>query len=278
MISWHRLFGLFLTDFFDGSPFDVELEKDLSLQQQLLDVIVVRKKPGEVEKRLPDGFEDMADHNLITFKSHAQSLDPWSIEELIGHYVTYRKLISPADKLRPSGSFRLFAVSARFPAGLSRKVRLIKQQPGVYETDTGLKPVRIVVASRLPKAEHNAILHLFSGNPDVVEFGADHFEHTQPNVSGLVNELFEHYELEGVNMPYTMEYFQRDYVRSRLDRLTPQERLEGLAQEERVAGLAPEDRVAGMSPEQLERLVEFLKQRRRESAQEPTPDDPDTAD
>jgi hypothetical protein len=27
-MNWHRLFGQLLTDFFAGSPFDVELEKD----------------------------------------------------------------------------------------------------------------------------------------------------------------------------------------------------------------------------------------------------------
>jgi hypothetical protein len=28
--DWHRLFGLLLTDFFSGSPFEVEIERDLS--------------------------------------------------------------------------------------------------------------------------------------------------------------------------------------------------------------------------------------------------------
>jgi hypothetical protein len=32
--DWHRLFGLLLTDFFTGSPFTVEVERDLSQQQQ----------------------------------------------------------------------------------------------------------------------------------------------------------------------------------------------------------------------------------------------------
>jgi hypothetical protein len=43
---WHRLFGLSLVDFFRGMPVSVELEKDLSLKQQLLDV-VLRKLPPE---------------------------------------------------------------------------------------------------------------------------------------------------------------------------------------------------------------------------------------
>jgi hypothetical protein len=42
----HRLFGLLLTDFFSGSPFVVEVERDLSVQQQLLDVVIVRRAGG----------------------------------------------------------------------------------------------------------------------------------------------------------------------------------------------------------------------------------------
>ena len=40
--DWHRLFGLLLTDFFTSSPFRVDVERDLSVQQQLLDVVIVR--------------------------------------------------------------------------------------------------------------------------------------------------------------------------------------------------------------------------------------------
>jgi hypothetical protein len=31
-VDWHRRFGLVLADFFAGSPFVVELEKELSLK------------------------------------------------------------------------------------------------------------------------------------------------------------------------------------------------------------------------------------------------------
>jgi hypothetical protein len=44
--DWHRLFGLLLTDFFTDSPFAVEVECDLSVQQQLLDVLIVRRSRG----------------------------------------------------------------------------------------------------------------------------------------------------------------------------------------------------------------------------------------
>src|SRR5215203_4697410 len=114
--DWHRLFGLLLTDYFTGLPFVVEVERDLSEQQQFLDVVIVRRGRGRINIRLPDGLQDLAEHNLITFKSHHEALDSWAMKELIGHYVAYRKLVSATpSKLLPEDRFRLYAVSARFP-------------------------------------------------------------------------------------------------------------------------------------------------------------------
>src|SRR5581483_5051088 len=95
---WHRLFGLSLIDFFRGMPVEVELEKDLSLKQQLLDVVVIRKGSEALSRRLPDGFEDLAAHNLVTFKSYQEALDGCTLNELVGHYVNYRKQASPSMK------------------------------------------------------------------------------------------------------------------------------------------------------------------------------------
>src|SRR5688572_20373320 len=112
-MEWHRLFGLMLTDFFTGSPFEVELEKDLSLRKQLLDVVVLRRKPGTFSGRLPDGLVPLANHNLITFKSHHEALDDWCLKELTGHYVNYRKQISPFPAtLVLESEIRLFGVCA----------------------------------------------------------------------------------------------------------------------------------------------------------------------
>src|SRR5439155_9438662 len=94
--DWHRLFGLLLTDFFSGSPFAVEVERDLSVQQQLLDVVIVRRGRGRFAGRLPDGLEGFRTHNLMTFKSHHETLDGWAMKELVCSDVAYRKLVSPA--------------------------------------------------------------------------------------------------------------------------------------------------------------------------------------
>ena len=122
--DWHRLFGLLLTDFFTGSPFTVEVERDLSQQQQLLDVVILRRGRGRFAGRLPDGLDGLAAHNLITFKSHHEALDAWAMKELVGHYVAYRKLVSPSpSELLPEDRFRLYAVCARFPHNLSGRCR-----------------------------------------------------------------------------------------------------------------------------------------------------------
>ena len=62
--DWHRLFGLLLTDFFTGLPFVVEVERDLSEQQQFLDVVIVRRGRGQTDIRLPDGLDKLAEHNI----------------------------------------------------------------------------------------------------------------------------------------------------------------------------------------------------------------------
>ena len=60
--DWHRLFGLLLMDFFTGSPFTVDIERDLSVQQQFLDVVILRRGDGQFEGRLPDGLDELALH------------------------------------------------------------------------------------------------------------------------------------------------------------------------------------------------------------------------
>jgi hypothetical protein len=130
--DWHRLFGLLLADLFRGSPFVVEVERDLSVQQQLLDMVIVRHARGRFSGRLPDGLEGLRPHNLITFKSHREALDGWAMKELVGHYVAYRKLVSraPSDLLAED-QFGLYAVTARSPRSLAGQVPSQRVQAGV---------------------------------------------------------------------------------------------------------------------------------------------------
>jgi predicted Fe-S protein YdhL (DUF1289 family) len=235
--DWHRLFGLLLTDFFTGLPFTVEVERDLSAQQQLLDVVIVRRGRGRVTIRLPDGLDTLAAHNLITFKSHREALDAWAIKELIGHSVAYRKLVSPSPSdLLPEEHFRLYAVCARFPSILSAQVPWQERQAGVYDCQWGTDTVRVIVAGQLSQEPQNAPLHLFSASPELLGFGRSAYQRRSANTSGLLVELFERFNAEGFAMSYTMEDFQRDFTRKHFARLTPEERrqvLQSLPLEER---------------------------------------------
>ncbi len=130
----HRLFGLSWIDFFQGTPITVETELDLSLKQQFIDLVLIRKGPGLLPRPLPDGFEDLAGHNLLTFKSHQEALDPWALWELVGHFVNYRKQASPSlHDLLPEADFRLFAGCARYPNNLAQQIGLTALRAGVYE-------------------------------------------------------------------------------------------------------------------------------------------------
>src|SRR5437667_1794904 len=161
-MDWHRLFGLTLMDFFTGSPFIVELEKDLALKKQLLDVVVLRRGPGPFAGELPDGLDNLAPHNLITFKSHHEALDDWTLKELTGHYVNYRKQCTPRDQpLLPEAEFRLYAVCSRYPQNLADRLLLEVLQSGVYSCERGSDQIRIIVAGQVPDEPHNALLHLF---------------------------------------------------------------------------------------------------------------------
>jgi hypothetical protein len=251
--DWHRLFGLLLMDFFAGSPFNVELERDLSVQQQFLDVVILRRRRGRFAGRLPDGLDGLVQHNLLTFKSLREALDAWAMRELIAHYVAYRKLVSPSrSELLPEGHFRLYALSARFPQQLSAHGEWHARQPGVYDCLWGADTVRVIVAGELTQEPHNAPLHLFSASSNLVAFGQRTYQRRSEDTSLLLRQLFQRAQAEGLLMSYTMEDFRRDYVKEHFPQLTPEE------QDEVLKRLPLERRLAGLSPEQILDYLERL--------------------
>ena len=91
----------------------------------------------------------------------------------------------------------------------------------------------------------------------------------QPEISTLVQQLFENYRKENIAMPYTIQDYQRDYVREHLDLLPPEEVLQRYTPEEvlrryspadRLKNLSPEDRLKGLSPEEIQKALENLRQ------------------
>jgi hypothetical protein len=270
MIDWHRLFGLTLKDFFTNSPFEVELEKDLSFKRQMLDVVILRKKDGEVKEELPDGLDNLADHNLLSYKSLREPFDDWVLKELTGHYVNYRKQVSPSfDKLLPEEKFRLYGISTRFPKKLSAQTELEQVSPGVYDVIRGTDNIRIIVLSEIPEKENNAIWHLFSGIFEKVKFAVGQYKANNSDMSTVIYQLFEKYNLEGViNMPYTMEDFRKAFVKEHLgvlspdeilERFSPEDRLKGISPEEVLKRYTPEDRLKGISPEEIKAYLKLIQ-------------------
>ncbi|MEZ4524358.1 MAG: hypothetical protein R2941_00355 [Desulfobacterales bacterium] len=91
---------------------------------------------------LPEGLENLTVWNLMTCKSHQESLDGWTIEELIGHYADCRKQISPSfDNLLSEEDFRLYAVSTRYPEKLAQKIEFVTVCPGGYDLKWGIRGI-----------------------------------------------------------------------------------------------------------------------------------------
>ncbi len=263
-MEWHRLFGLALTDYFTDSSYRVELEKDLSLKQQLLDVVIIEQEANGQMPEVPDGLENLTRHNLMTYKSLRQPLDGWALDEFVGHYVNYRKQISVSlEKLLPVEDINLYAVSTREPEKLAREISLLQLKEGVYEVATFSKQVRIIVLSQVPKLPRNAIWHLYSGITENVRFGASNYQWRQKDHSGIINELYKYYQVENVAMPYTWDDYYRQITKEHLDLLPTEERLKGLRAEERLKGLRVEERLKGLRPEEIEAYLKKLRQRKR---------------
>ena len=259
-INWHRLFGLLLMDYLSDRGFSVELEKDLLLKRQFLDVVIIKQEDKEANLLgICDGFDNLAGHNLLSYKSKKEALNFWAIEKLIGHYVNYRKVIG---RRKVKGEdIRLYAVSTRYPVRLLSGVSTKKVVGGVYEIQILSRMIRIIVLSRLPLAQRNAVLAFFSFDPESVRFALANYKWHMDDGSTVINQLLEKYSLEGIAMPYTMEQFQKDYIKSHIGVLNPEEVLSKFKAEERLKGLKAEERLKGLKAEEIEFYLKKLKKR-----------------
>ncbi len=176
----------------------------MSIKQQLLDIVIVRRRRGHTTPILPDGFGPLADHNLVTYKSLHEPLDGWALKELVGHSVNYRKQTSPSlDQLLPEESFRMFAIATRFPEKLAGKIPLQPQGPGVYDVAWGTDTIRLLVLNQIPAADRNTILNLFSAEAKRIVAGVNRFRSDPHVLSSVVEELLKKYHGDP-DMPQTL--------------------------------------------------------------------------
>ena len=251
----HRLFGLSWIDFFEGTGIEVRPEMDLSVKQQYVDLVVKRKGSEPMPRPLPDGFENLVAHNLVTFKSHQEALDPWALWELVCHFVNYRKQSSPSmQNLLPLTDYRLFAVSARFPQNLVQEVEMVNVRPGVYDIRGLALQIRLIVLNQLPQEEHNAMLLLFSAKEELLRYGREHYRPHSRETSSLLYKLFKAYS-EEPNMPDQLNEFVRETIDELLKTLPAEERLKGLPAEELRKRLSPEERLEGLPAEELRKRL-----------------------
>jgi len=203
----------------------VELEKDLSLKKQMLDVVIIEKKEGQMPDELSDGLENMAKHNLLSYKSFREPFDDWSADELIGYFVNYRKQVSESlKKLLPKEDFRLYAVCTRFPGKLSKLVTLMPVAEGVYDFRWGIRDIRLIVTSRITKKKRNAMWLMFSAVADSVGYGVSHYSGKMDEMSSAIERLLTGYGTERIiAMTYTIEDFREEMKQRALKFLTPEE-------------------------------------------------------
>jgi hypothetical protein len=179
--------------------------------------------------------------------------------------VAYRKLVSPSpSRLLPDDQFGLYAVAARFPHNLAGQVPWQGVQAGVYDCRWGTDTIRVIVAGELPRELHNAPQHLFSASPELVAFGGGAYRRRSEQTSRLLGQLFERLRGEGFAVSFTMEDFNRQYVKQHFRKLTPAERreaLESLAPDERrevLRSLPVAELLTLLSAEQVQQLREQL--------------------
>jgi hypothetical protein len=286
LTDWHHLAGITLTDLFTGTFYDVTIEEDLSKKKQLLDILIIRRKRGKPPEELPDGFEDLADYNLVSYKSVHEAFDDWSADELVGHFVNFRKQTSPAlNSLLPKDKFRLYAVCTRYPRKLAEHEKFEPVKEGIYDVRWGgRRKIRLIVTSRVAKEKRNAVWLMFSAAEDKVRYGVANYKGRLNEMSSTVSQMLAKYRAEGIiDMPYTLEDYRNEVKQNVLNSMTgdeilselvkkasPEKILETFPLDELLKKASPEDllnslKLKGVSPEEIEAYLKKKKTRRKKS-------------
>jgi len=139
-------------------------------------------------------------------------MDGYAIDELIEHYVNYRKLISPAGKrLIPEHDLGLFAVTVRYPRGIARQITLFPSgRPGVFGIESGARQIRLIVLGRIVVEPRNAPWQLLSLDPDRVIGALQLYRRRGDEVGALLYPVFRAYLSQRMDMAYTIEQFLRE--------------------------------------------------------------------
>ncbi|RME48719.1 MAG: hypothetical protein D6795_12525 [Deltaproteobacteria bacterium] len=134
---------------------------------------------------------------------------------------------------------------------MSKEIELSEIQAGVYGLSAWPRPpMRLIVLSEIPPAEHNLLWNLYSGVPEKVGFALERYGEGLAGMSTLLDELLASYGQKGRFMAYTIDDFRKDYLKKHLRELSPEEIMEVLSAEELLKDLPPEERLKGLPPEE----------------------------
>ncbi len=192
--NWHRLFSLMFGTIFETLGFETIAEYDVSRKSQLVDVVVVRRQTLSKTKDLPstyyEGFEDLNDHNLLSFKSFHEVFNEEALEEFYGHYSNYKKVTGMTrDKIN------LYVVTYHYPEKLFTKFNdsnllcCVKKNK-IFDLKI-LKKVRFIIT----KGSIHPVLGLFSNDIKQIKDSMDELIQDKwliYQVSAYVDKLYEH--------------------------------------------------------------------------------------
>jgi hypothetical protein len=233
--DWHRVFGVTLADVVTGLPFRVVQELELSRMKQRLDVAIIYLTEEQVVEHswpdLPDGLTDLAEHNLVTYKSLRESLTCGSMWELVSHAVIYGKHEWKKGweaVVQDHTKTKLIAVTTHRPDWLRPGDNPSQREltEGVFEIEFLKLIIRVIVPREVTQTARNALWHLLSGDPELVRYGMEHYQARDAGLYNILNDLRETYEMEGLEMPYTKEDYKREFAKELFRKISPNERYE----------------------------------------------------
>ena len=149
----------------------------------------------------------------------------------------------------------MYTVRTRFPRKLTVAKSFKNDRDGIFEVLWGSQNIRIIVLSQVPPEKRNALWELFSAVPEKVRYGAGQYRMRQPDGSTMFYQLYQQYQVEGIDMPYTWEDFQKDFKKEFLKGLTAEDLLKNFSKEDLLKNFSKEDLLKALFAE--ERLNEL---------------------
>jgi len=217
---WHRWFGILLADQFIGRPWSVAMEEELALKSQRLDILIIERS-GAVDAaaraalaELPDGFDDLAAHHLLSYKSAAEPFN--DLGRFLRNQLAIGYGLEEIEMAYTVEDFRREAVKDLLDDPKSRHVLL-----GDVLADP--KHLHALLGDVLADPKH---LHALLG--DVL---AD-----PKHLNALLGDVLA----------------DPKHLHALLERLVAEDRLRELTPEERLRGLAPDERLCGLDPDTIE--------------------------